>query len=93
MKPNPLLRSLFAPVLFLAVFVPLASAHPGHDLTDIPAVLRHPFAGVDHMLVSATVLAITGATMLVATRLMRTAPAVRWVGAGMLAAAVALAFI
>ena len=46
----------------------LAFAHPGHDHSDIPRVIRHPFAGAEHAFVTATVIAALVLTAAVLAR-------------------------
>jgi hypothetical protein len=89
MKPYRRLLAVFA----IFVFPLLASAHPGHDHSDIPSVIRHPFAGVDHVAITAAVFLITGATMLVSARLFSAARSVRWIGATCAVAGVVLTLI
>jgi hydrogenase/urease accessory protein HupE len=45
----------------------LATAHPGHDHTDIPSVIRHPLVGADHVMIIAALLCVVGAVMFVLT--------------------------
>lgn len=65
MKPFHFPRTLLAAGAALLILPLFASAHPGHEHSDIPAVIRHPFAGVEHVAVVATlVAAAVGVTML-----------------------------
>lgn len=65
MKPFHSPRTLMASVAGSWLFPLLASAHPGHDHSDLPAVIRHPFASPEHIAVVVTlVVAVVGVTML-----------------------------
>lgn len=67
-----------------------AGAHPGHSHSDVPALIRHPFAGPAHLLGSATVgLALAGAIYAV-TRRVQMPVFVRWTGLSVVAIAVAV---
>ncbi|BET65151.1 hypothetical protein ASA1KI_00690 [Opitutales bacterium ASA1] len=57
MTPSSALRSLVASCACLAFAAPLALAHPGHDHADIPSVIRKPFAGPEHVVVTVVVVA------------------------------------
>ena len=60
-------------------------AHPGHDHGDIPSLIRHPFAGPEHLLGSISVgLALAGALHL-ATRRLPVPALARWTGLGVVA--------
>jgi len=63
-------------------------AHPGHDHSDIPSLIRHPLAGSEHVLGSAAVgLAVAGLIYL-ATRRVRMPALARWTGLSVVAIAV-----
>lgn len=89
MKPS---RRFWAPLAAM-LFPVLAYAHPGHDHADIPSVIRHPFAGIDHMLITAAVLLVAGAAMLTGARLFTATRGLRWIGAGCVVAGAALTLI
>jgi urease accessory protein len=94
MKPASCFRPFWSVMVMACLMLPvLASAHPGHDHADIPSVIRHPFAGPDHMLITAAVLFGTGATLVVAARALQMSPRLRWAGGAMMAVAVAVLFV
>ena len=65
-------------------------AHPGHSHTDIPSLIRHPFAGPEHVLGSAACgLAIAGLLYALTRRLPMPA-VVRWGGLSVVAIGVTL---
>ena len=75
------------------IFPLLAGAHPGHDHSDIPSVIRHPFAGVDHLLIAAAAFLVMGTAMVVGARLFAAARCVRWLGVTFVVAGVSLTLI
>jgi len=82
-------RLLFATLVAAAVAVP-AGAHPGHSHADIPSLIRHPFAGPEHLLGCAAVgLVLAGLVHLATRRVMMPALA-RWSGLSVVAVVVAV---
>jgi hypothetical protein len=57
MKTSAAVRSFFATTAYVAFSGSLVSAHPGHDHADIPSVIRKPFAGPEHVVVTVVVVA------------------------------------
>ncbi len=75
----PPMRALTTFALVSATPV-LLQAHPGHDHGDLPAVIRHPFASPEHLVVTVVVLgSLVGAGWLIrrALRARRSAASAR----------------
>lgn len=70
MQP-PRLRKFFSATMLAAMLVPAALAHPGHDHSDIPSVIRHPFAGTEHVVVVAALLITAAVALVLAAKAMR----------------------
>lgn len=68
----------------------LASAHPGHDHGHIPSLIRHPFAGPEHLLGSVVCGLALGGVVFLATRRVAMPALVRWSGLGLVAAVATL---
>lgn len=83
----------FLVVCAAVIFPRWACAHPGHDHGDIPAVIRHPFAGADHLLIAAAVFFVMGATIIIGARWLAAVRYPRWIGATLVVAGVGLTLI
>jgi hydrogenase/urease accessory protein HupE len=81
---------LLSAVLVAAVVALPAQAHPGHQHTDIPSLIRHPFAGPEHLLGSAAVGLAVAAALYVATRRVTVPALARWTTLSVVAVAVTL---
>lgn len=80
---------VLAATALVLVSAPPMFAHPGHAHTDIPSLIRHPFAGPQHFFGSLAVgLTVAGLIYLVTRRLPVPALA-RWSGLAGIACAVA----
>ena len=84
MKLHPRLRFTLCALALLG-FASALHAHPGHDHSDIPLVIRHPFVSVDHTLITAVIVGVIGAIALATARYSRRAAMVRIAGAGLIA--------
>jgi hypothetical protein len=71
MKPFRSPQTLLAAAGSSLFFPLLASAHPGHDHSNIPSVIRHPFAGVEHVAIVLSILLVGAGVCLLAARLGR----------------------
>lgn len=81
---------LLSAALIAAVVVLPAQAHPGHEHSDIPSLIRHPFAGPEHLLGSAAVGLAVAAALYVATRRVSVPALARWTGLSVVAVVVTL---
>lgn len=90
MEANPRVSRVGALFALACGAASVASAHPGHDHTHIPSLIRHPFAGPEHLLGSLVCGLVLAGLVFLATRRVAMPALVRWSGLTALAAVATL---